>query len=164
MMQLVSRSLIAFGIPALLVFGSAAAGLWNEAEAPVRPARKPFGDPGVRVAESAVALTAASPRALLDGVLRARQRGDRAWLARSLDSCADAPTLTSTEISVAWLRFEWPEAERLWDRIAAAEAAGIASIEIEAQRATATWNVGGAVGGLSLAFVQKNGTWRIADQ
>ncbi len=156
-------SLIALGLPALLVFGTAAAGWWNVAQAPLRPPVKPLGDPRPVVGESTIVHENGTPRELIQGVLAARKRGDLSWLARALRSCIEAPQLTESETSIAWLRFEWGEAQKVWDRIAAAEAQRPAEIRIEGNRATATWEVGGALGTLTVPFVSVGGQWCIAD-
>jgi hypothetical protein len=118
---------------------------------------KPMGDPSPKAEESTHALTNQSPLALLEGIFDARKRGDRAWLARTLESTAGKAALTEDDCHAAWRNYLWhPE---LWDKLEAAHRELPAVIVEEGDQAKVNFEVGGAAGTMFVLFKRINGAW-----
>lgn len=118
---------------------------------------KPMGDPSPKADESTHVLTQQTPLALIEGIFDARKRGDRAWLARTLESTAGKAALTEDDCHAAWRNYLWhPE---LWDKLEAAHRELPAVIVEEGDTAKVNFEVGGAAGTMFVLLKRINGAW-----
>jgi hypothetical protein len=124
---------------------------------PSPKAATPLGAQSPKAAESSVPMANDSPLALFEGIIAAREREDRAWLARTLESTAGKASITEDDCHAAWRNYLWEPA--LWNRIAAAHRESPAQVSIEGEVARVSVNVGGNAGEYYMLFKRVNGAW-----
>lgn len=111
------------------------------------------------VAESPYAITNATVEDLLAGVMDARQRQDRAWLARALESTCGRNALTEEDWHTAHRQFLWGSVSRLWSRVTDAWNTRSYTVSHDGNTARASFEVGGAPGEISFEFVRIGSAW-----
>jgi hypothetical protein len=111
------------------------------------------------VSESPYAITNATVEDLLAGVIDARQRQDRAWLARTLESTSGKAELSEEDWHTAHRQFVWGSVSRLWTRVSEAWNAREYTVSYEGNSARASFHVGGALGDLWFDFVRIGDAW-----
>jgi hypothetical protein len=128
---------------------------------PAAVSAAPLGDPPPPAAEPDTQPDRSSPEALLRSVLSARNAADKtlAFLARAELLTAGKARLDKLDEARAHRHFRMPAVGPLWSRIEAAVAAGRYRIETHDALATATFEVGGAAGTLTLSFEKVAGQW-----
>jgi hypothetical protein len=99
---------------------------------------------------------------LLAGVIDARKRDDRAWLARSLSSTALRGKLTQDDLHTAFRQFLWGSVSRLWLSVETAWAEREYTVTYDGETARATFDVGGALGEVWFDFVKIGDGWFFA--
>ncbi len=112
---------------------------------PAAPSTHPFNNSSVET--------------LLDGTFKARERSDRAWLARALLSTAGRQQLNQDDLHAAHRQFLWVNVERIWLRLAQAWAGNSYSVTYDDTRAHATFKVGGALGEVRIDFTRVGNGW-----
>jgi hypothetical protein len=96
---------------------------------------------------------------LLAGVMDARKREDRAWLARVLESTVGKEELSWPDWHTAHRQFLWISVSRLWVRVAGAWDERAYAVTYEGDTARATFDVGGALGQVWFDFVRVGDGW-----
>lgn len=118
---------------------------------------KPLGEPSPKAEDTTFPMTNATPQGLIEGIFAARARGDKAWLARTLESLAGRTELTQDDLQAGWRQYLWhPE---LWDKLEAAHRAEPARFDEARDRARVTFNVGGNAGEIFIQLVRVEGAW-----
>jgi hypothetical protein len=113
-------------------------------------------------AESEHPLSNRTVEDLLAGVIDARKRDDRAWLARSLSSTTSRKNLTQDDLHTAFRQFLWVSVSRLWMRVETAWAERKYTVTYDGEGARATFEVGGALGEVWFDFVRVGDGWFFA--
>ena len=112
-----------------------------------------------RVNESPATMTNATVEDLLQGVIDARQREDRAWLARTLESTAGKIELSDEDWHTAHRQFLWSSVSRLWSRVTEAWNARGYTVSYDGNSARANFDVGGALGEVWFDFIRIGDAW-----
>lgn len=99
---------------------------------------------------------------LISGTLLARERDDRAWLARTLESTAGRPGLVEDDLHAAHRQFLWRSAAPMWLRISQAWQERSYEIIEDGDNAELVMQVGGALGELRIKFVRIADAWYFA--
>jgi hypothetical protein len=111
------------------------------------------------VQESEHPITNRTVEDLLAGVMEAREREDRAWLARVIESTAGHAELTWPDWHTAHRQFLWVSVSRLWLRVTAAWNERAYTVSYDGDSARATFEVGGALGQVWFDFVRVGDGW-----
>lgn len=124
-------------------------------------AGKPLGDPPPLVDEPERLPDRSSPVALLREVLAARNdaRQSLGFLARSELPTAGKARLDKSDEARAWRHFGMKSVGAFWAQVEGALAAGKVRVAIGDGTATATFDVGGSLGFLTLSFERVDGQW-----
>ncbi|MCB9933890.1 MAG: hypothetical protein H6841_10765 [Planctomycetes bacterium] len=99
---------------------------------------------------------------LLSGALLAREREDRAWLARTMASMAGKQQLAEDDLHAAHRQFLWRSIAPMWAHIAQAWQERSYKLLEDGDNAELVMQVGGAVGVARLKFVRIDGAWYFA--
>lgn len=111
------------------------------------------------VEESTEVPRRATPEEVLRSILSGRERVDLAFLARCESVTAEKVRIDKMDEARAWRNYCMRSVRPLWSKIEAALEADRARFAIRGERATATLDVGGAVGEMDLHFVRIAGEW-----
>jgi len=124
-------------------------------------AAAPLGDPPPPAAEPDTLPDRSSPEALLRSVLAARKdsRVTLAFLARAERPTAGKAQLDKLDEARAHRHFRMRSVQAMWARIEEAVSGGKFRVETHDARATATFEVGGALGTSTLSFEKVDGHW-----
>lgn len=125
------------------------------------PRGEPLGEPPVPVAEPDQAPDRSSPEAVLRSILAGRARQDLPYLARCEAVTAEKAQLDSLDAARAWRFYCMNARKPYWDRIEGALESGQVTFTEDGDGATATFEVGGALGTLDLRFAKIGGNWHI---
>lgn len=112
--------------------------------------------------ESPWAVTNGNLIDLISGTLLARERDDRAWLARTLESTAGRPGLVEDDLHAAHRQFLWRSITPLWANITRVWNERSYELLEDGDNAELVMQVGGAVGVARLKFVRIDGAWYFA--
>ena len=119
---------------------------------------KPVGDAPPVVAESVQTLRLSTPQETLLGVLDARKRGDRAYLARACSYTAGKATINQADLNRANRQFlKGPG----WDKIEKANAEDKVTYVEDGDTARAIAEVGGDMGQMMIKMCRIGGVWYI---
>ncbi|MCB9892875.1 MAG: hypothetical protein H6839_00330 [Planctomycetes bacterium] len=99
---------------------------------------------------------------LVSGILAARLRQDRAWLARTMESTAGKPSLVEDDLLAAYRQYLWHTTDGLWGRVGHAWTERAYEVVEDGDRAQLVLTVGGSLGQLILPFVRIDGAWYYA--
>ncbi|MCC7509175.1 MAG: hypothetical protein IT464_07345 [Planctomycetes bacterium] len=166
---IVAGMLAAAGIFALTLASRGVAAEVPVAHAPATAIQQPDPAPaapeGPNVSppapESAERFSNNSVEDLLAGVFPAIERGDRNWLARTLES-THGRGLTEDDLHAAYRNFLWRSAAPLWSRLRAAWDARAYDVSYEGDSATVAFHVGGAAGTITYNFCRVGNGWHFA--
>ncbi len=111
------------------------------------------------VQESEHPITNRTVEDLLAGVMEARAREDRAWLARVIESTAGKEELTWPDWHTAHRQFLWISVSRLWLQVTSAWNERAYTVSYDGDSARATFEVGGAMGQVWFDFVRVGDGW-----
>ena len=113
-------------------------------------------------AESEWQVTNLTIEDLVAGILLARQREDRAWLARTMESTAGKPSLVEDDLRAAFRQYLWHSTDGLWGKVSHAWTERSYEVVAEGDKAQLVMTVGGNLGQLVLPFVRIDGAWYYA--
>mgnify|MGYP001167226075 CR=1 FL=1 len=111
--------------------------------------------------EPEMPVTNGSIESLVQGTLDAITRGDRAWLARSMESTSGRP-LTEDDLLAAYRQFLWRSAQPMWARVRAGFEGGAWRTEDNGDKGRIILDVGGALGEMRLELVKIDNAWHYA--
>jgi hypothetical protein len=100
---------------------------------------------------------------LIAGVINARQRDDRVWLARTLYSVPMGAEPEDVHLLRAYRYFLSGSAGPLWQRVEDAWLRQAYSIQHEGEIASVEFETGGSLGSLTLRFIQAGQGWYFMD-
>jgi hypothetical protein len=112
--------------------------------------------------ESPWGITNATVIDLVTGTLLAREREDRAWLARTMASLAGKSQLVEDDLHAAHRQFLWRSIEPMWQRIEQVWQDRSYELVEDGDSAELVMQVGGALGEARLKFVRIDGAWYFA--
>jgi len=112
--------------------------------------------------ESAWPVTNGTVIDLLSGALLAREREDRAWLARTMASLAGKTVLVEDDLHAAHRQFLWRSIAPMWAHNAQAWNERNYELLEDGDSAELVMQVGGALGEARLKFVRIDSAWYFA--
>lgn len=112
--------------------------------------------------ESPWGITNATVIELVTGTLLAREREDKAWLARTMASRAGKQSLDEDDLHAAHRQFLWRSITPLWANITRVWNERSYELLEDGDNAELVMQVGGAVGVARLKFVRIDGAWYFA--
>lgn len=145
-------------IPLSLLLLACDAGTQPPPAAPQAAVAAPLGEPPAPVAEPDAQPDRGSPEALLKSVLSGRKDRALSFLARA-ELASAGKALTILDEARAHRHFRMKSIQAFWAKIDDAVAGGRFRIDTREATATATFEVGGAAGVMTLSFVKVEGQW-----
>ncbi len=99
---------------------------------------------------------------LMSGILQARDRADRAWLARTMESTSAKESLVEDDLLAAYRQYLWKSTDGLWGKVSQAWQARTYEVDEDGDKAELVLQVEGSLGEIRLPFVRIDGAWYFA--
>ena len=99
---------------------------------------------------------------LMSGILQARDRADRAWLARTMESTSAKESLVEDDLLAAYRQYLWKSTDGLWGKVSQAWQARTYEVDEDGDKAELVLQVEGSLGEVRLPFVRIDGAWYFA--
>jgi hypothetical protein len=113
----------------------------------------------IGVEESAVLITNTAPADLIEGILQARDRSDRAWLARTLASTAGKALITEVDLHAANRQYLTSSSKWIWTAVEAAWQAHDYTVIEKGETAEVNFKAGSSLGELTIVLVRFGECW-----
>lgn len=113
----------------------------------------------IGVEESPIALTNAAPADLIEGILQARERADKAWLARTLASTAGKALITDVDLHAANRQYLTSSSKWIWTAVQTAWQAHDYTVIEKGETAEVRFKAGSSLGELTIVLVRIGECW-----
>jgi hypothetical protein len=123
------------------------------------PETPPNPNVSPRAADSEVPRMQGNVTDMMIGVFAAIERGDTAWLARTMQEKADREFLTEDDLHDAHRQFTWRSIRPYWTRVQAAWDGREYTLQEDDDAATMVLQVGGNLGEITLKFIRIDNNW-----